>query len=446
MKKIGLVLTLVHVIVLMLSGQAAAQSGVDITAWSEFTVTGSDVMILEFERDPGAGNTSFVVVSPAPGAAAFPVMEKDGAACQPRDASGCAGSFVDPPPTSPGTFQIIGFSEAPTRSWFRVRAESGNVGGWTVERPATVAFANANFGFVHIRPEVAVAFPTSVSSGQSGVTLDASASRAVFLGTPQPPTPVPALSYTWTQLSGPAVTITPSADGETATFRAPLVTANTNVRIRLTINDGVLEASETITITVTPPSLSSISISPTSASVRAGSAVQLTANGSFSDGTSRTLGSADGLTWRSSNTSVATVNSAGRVTGARVGSATITAAAGSRSATREVTVTAPPPPTLSSISITPSSPTVEAGTSIQLTATGTFSDGSSRTLGSGDGLTWRSSDTSVATVTSGGMVRGASGVNDRATITARASSRQAQVTVVVFVLNEPEPPPGGDPL
>jgi N-acetylneuraminic acid mutarotase len=47
----------------------------------------------------------------------------------------------------------------------------------------------------------------------------------------------------------------------------------------------------------------------------------------------------------------------------------------------------PPAPTLSSISVTPSNPTINVGQTQQFTATGTFSDGSSRDLTSGGG-TW----------------------------------------------------------
>lgn len=253
MKKVSLFLALTCVSVSMFLGQAAAQPNIVVPAgppYTDFTVTGSDVVVFEFERDPAAGNTTFALVTPGPMPPTFPVLEKDGAPCLPDDSSGCSGSFVSPPPTVIGTFQIINISEAPMTSQFRVRSESG-VGTWVANMAA-----NAGFGFVHTIPDVQVAFPAWVPSGQAGVALDASASQPVFEGTPQPPTATPAIaSYAWTQVSGPPVTITPSPGGDTATFDAPTVVVDTDVEIQVTVNDGLLEASETIVVNVRAPVL-----------------------------------------------------------------------------------------------------------------------------------------------------------------------------------------------
>src|SRR5271157_3574872 len=62
-------------------------------------------------------------------------------------------------------------------------------------------------------------------------------------------------------------------------------------------------------------------------------------------------------------------------------------------------------PSIGSIYITPSTATVSVGNTQQLTATGKYSDGSTGTI-SGSSVGWSSSDDTVATITSGGLVTG----------------------------------------
>ena len=85
-------------------------------------------------------------------------------------------------------------------------------------------------------------------------------------------------------------------------------------------------------------------------------------------------------------------------------------------------------PTVSSITIDPPNPTVGFGpgaSSVQLTAAATFNDGSTGTLNGGTSCTgssvcWSSSDPTVATVTTGGLLTGVSA--GTSTITAASGS------------------------
>jgi hypothetical protein len=63
--------------------------------------------------------------------------------------------------------------------------------------------------------------------------------------------------------------------------------------------------------------------------------------------------------------------------------------------------------TLQSISVTPASPVVQAGSTKQFTATGTYSDGSTQDVTSQ--VTWSSSNTGVASVNSSGLATGIAG-------------------------------------
>jgi MYXO-CTERM domain-containing protein len=57
-----------------------------------------------------------------------------------------------------------------------------------------------------------------------------------------------ALSYSWTQTLGPAVTLT-GANTAQPTFTAPSVTADTVLRFSLTVSDGTLSSTDTVNIT-----------------------------------------------------------------------------------------------------------------------------------------------------------------------------------------------------
>jgi type II secretory pathway component GspD/PulD (secretin) len=149
--------------------------------------------------------------------------------------------------------------------------------------------------------------------------------------------------------------------------------------------------SAAVTLKVSSATLRSIAATPLTASVARNGTVQLLATGTFSDGTTQNITSS--ASWTSSNTGIASVG-AGLVRGVATGSAQITAAIGG--VTSPVVALAVTSATLKSIAVTPSSRAIAAGTSLQFTATGTFSDGSTENVTSA--VAWASSETSVATI------------------------------------------------
>src|SRR5258708_1412184 len=72
------------------------------------------------------------------------------------------------------------------------------------------------------------------------------------------------------------------------------------------------------------PTLNSITVTPAGSTIAFGAAVQLTATGHFSDGSSHAITS--GLTWNSSAPDVATVDASGHIATFKHGATTITAA------------------------------------------------------------------------------------------------------------------------
>ncbi|PKA05654.1 hypothetical protein CH375_04025 [Leptospira ellisii] len=149
-------------------------------------------------------------------------------------------------------------------------------------------------------------------------------------------------------------------------------------------------------ISVTAATLVSIEVSPTNPSVPAGLTKSFTATGVYTDASTQDLTSQ--VTWSSSDTSRATISNSngykGDATGIATGTTDITAALGGISSNAStLTVTNA---VLNSIDITPALPSIATGRNIHLTATGTYSDGSSQNLTTS--VAWTSDDTSIASV------------------------------------------------
>ncbi len=177
-----------------------------------------------------------------------------------------------------------------------------------------------------------------------------------------------------------------------------------------------------------PPAktLSSIAVSPASASLTIGGTQALTVTGTYSDASTAALTS--GVTFTSSANAIATASASGVVTAVAAGSAIITATASGKSATAAITVTAPAP-TLTSIAITPGTISLAPAATQQLTVTGTYSDATTAALSSG--VTFGSSTSSVATISGTGLVTAVAAGTTTITATHTASTRTANVTVTV---------------
>ena len=228
---------------------------------------------------------------------------------------------------------------------------------------------------------------------------------------------------TWSVTDGTVASISNGVG--TAGVLSALVTGATTIRASY----GGFSA--TASVTVTSPTLLSISLTPANSSLANGLTQQLTATGHYSDGT--TVNISEFVTWTTSNGTFATVNNTaglrGRVTAHALGTATITATKGAISGNTDVTVTAA---ILSSIALTPSTPSVPLGTSQALTATGTYSDGTTADLTAT--ATWSSSNTSRATVSDSIGTKGlvSSVALGATTISAVASGVTGQTVVSVI--------------
>ena len=178
-------------------------------------------------------------------------------------------------------------------------------------------------------------------------------------------------------------------------------------------------------VAVTVKGLESISITPATATIQRYSTQAFVATGHYSDGTTANVTS--NVTWNSSNASVASIASTGIATAAAFGSTNITASFGG--VTSPASVLTVPVATLSSIAVTATPPVVRIGSTLQLTATGTYSDGSTSDITSSI-TTWHSSSTSIATVSASGVMTGVSAGNTAVTASL-GSITSAPLTVAV---------------
>jgi Bacterial Ig-like domain (group 2) len=180
------------------------------------------------------------------------------------------------------------------------------------------------------------------------------------------------------------------------------------------------------------PVLSSLAIGPANPTIETGSTdntVQMTVTGTNNDGSEAENPS---VSWSITPDSVATISSSGLVTSVSLGTATVTATANqnaSVTATAGVTVTVG---CIESIKLDPTSFTLSNGgtTSQQINATATTCNGPFDLTST---ATWTSSNTSIATVSAGLVTPvGTTGADGTVTITAASGSIvSAPATVTV---------------
>ena len=176
--------------------------------------------------------------------------------------------------------------------------------------------------------------------------------------------------------------------------------------------------TQQVTVNVLSPAVAAtgVTLDKTSATLKKGATLSLTATVSPENST-------DEVTWKSSNTNVATVDETGKVTAVADGSATITATAGSKSATCSVSVKTP----VTNITLDKEDFAITAGESAKIGAAITPENATNTKL------TWSSSNTSVATVSSDGTVKALTPGETTITVTSNNDSTFENVSKSVKV-------------
>jgi hypothetical protein len=185
-----------------------------------------------------------------------------------------------------------------------------------------------------------------------------------------------------------------SSEPEIATVKqVGLVASLTTGKASIIASSGSVDAS--CQLSVLPPTLVSISITEDHVKIPLGTTVQLKAQGVYTDRSKRDL--TDVVSWSSSPVGIVSVGRSGLATGKKIGAATVDAKSGSVTGSVSATVSAA---LLSSVKVTSDKTMMPLGTSQQMTATGSYTDGSMHDLT--NSVLWFSTSDRVVSVSGSG--------------------------------------------
>ena len=216
-----------------------------------------------------------------------------------------------------------------------------------------------------------------------------------------------------------------SVDTEIATIdqnglASALLEGTTNITAAF---DGVTKTTQ---LTVAAAALTAIKVTPALSEVPQRVNVKYIASGTFSDGSINDVTSQ--VNWTSSDDSIATISASGIAIGSSAGTVTIKASSGAISSSAALTVTEA---FLVQINLTPASPTVAVGETLQLMATGVFDNNATVNITSN--VIWSSTESTVATVSNvagtEGLVTGGSIGSTTVNVTSGAITGSLPVTV-----------------
>ena len=244
--------------------------------------------------------------------------------------------------------------------------------------PATLTFGSAKLGASSPPQQVTLSNNQSTALTISSISSNLSDFQVSSTCPVRPKTLAAGASCTTSLIFKPTATGTRAG---TLTF---VDNASNNPQVVSLIGTG--SASNLLSIAVNPPA----------ASVGLGATEQFSAVGTYSDHSTQNLTLS--ATWTSASPTTATV-SAGLASTVAQGTVYISAASGTISGAAKLTVTAP---TLVSIALTPSNPSLTVGMTQQLTAIGTYTDGSTQDLTGS--VAWSSTTKTIASVSTTGMV------------------------------------------
>jgi trimeric autotransporter adhesin len=163
------------------------------------------------------------------------------------------------------------------------------------------------------------------------------------------------------------------------------------------------------------PTLTTIAVTPPTPSVVQNETQQMTATGSYDDGSVKNIGSK--VTWSTSDPTKVTVSKTGLVTGISPGSATISASSANISGSTTVGVTTA---NLASIQISPSTVSAITGQTVPFSAVATFVGGGTSDIT--DAVLWSTDDSKVT-------ISNSSPTNGQAQITGPFGSFPVRVVI-----------------
>ncbi|MBL8962165.1 MAG: Ig-like domain-containing protein, partial [Gemmatimonadetes bacterium] len=230
-------------------------------------------------------------------------------------------------------------------------------------------------------------------------------------------------------LQGKSFTYTSSAPSVATVSGTGLVTAVALGTAVITVTSEGKQASATVTVTAAPGPVARLVLSPSALAIVAGRQDQLTPVAYDSAGLP-----VPGLTYAftTSAAGVATVTATGLVTGVAPGNATITVSSSGKTATSTVVVSAASGGTITRVDVTPSSATIAVNATVQLN--GAAYDAQGR-VSTAETYIWSTSNASIATVTTSGLVTGLAPGTANVSMSAAGFVKSVPITVTGAVTN-----------
>jgi uncharacterized protein YjdB/endo-1,4-beta-D-glucanase Y len=269
-----------------------------------------------------------------------------------------------------------------------VDANTGIVTGNTIGGPVTITATSVALGTI-----TGTATVTVVKTPVTGITITP-ATLGVVIGTPGnltaviAPTTATIKTVNWISSNTAIATVTSGGIVSGVTAGTCTITGTSADNTAISQNVAV-----TVTAAIVLPT--SLTVTPASSSIYVAGTTTLTSTILPTDASNMSV------TWSSSNPAVATVNATtGLITGVTLGSTTITATSVSATTIKNTAIINVVKTPVTGISITPTTLAVIPGTPETLTAVISPSTATIQTV------TWLSSNTAIATVTSGGVVSG----------------------------------------
>ena len=276
----------------------------------------------------------------------------------------------------------------------------------------------AGMGVITGSDKLAVALPTLVSialSPQNITLTPAHSAQLRAVGTySDASTQDISGSVAWSAIPGGIVAVGANGVATGKALGAATITAASNT------------VSAMDTVTVRAPTLNSISIKPSGASIPLGEIQQLSATGTYNDGSTQDLTTS--VQWASSNLAVLSLSSVGMATAYALGTVTATATSGTISAASQLQVG---PPVVVSFSVAPATSVLAVGTREQLSALAKFSDGTTQNITTS--VSWSSADPAIANVSNQGLLLAGHPGETMVSVSSDSVGGSANVTVKPMV-------------
>jgi uncharacterized protein YjdB len=299
----------------------------------------------------------------------------------------------------------------PTNPYASINANTGEVTGLSAGSVTATATSEGKSGSATVTvtnapvASVTVAAASVVAGAKVRLTATVKDTRGVV---------VTDRVVTWSMPASNGVASINANTGEVTGLAAGTVTATAT-------SEG---KSGSATVTVTPAPVKSVTVAPGAPSVDVGKTQQFSAT--VIDVNDNTVTNRP-VTWSSSDAGVATIDAnSGLATVVAAGTTTITATSDGVSGSTTLTGV----PVVTSVTVSPSSPSIAQNAATTLTAT--VKDGAGNSLG-GQSITWTTSDPRIATLsaTSGESVTVTGGLAGSAIVTATSSGKSGTSTIIV---------------